>query len=265
MRKYIVPLSLLGMCVLLPKQAYSIEMIRECKNTTINAAGVGGNRTWKSQTCWWEAIIGSGSGGGSDHPLPGGGSGISGETYGYSYNDYDLDGDHLNDCWKNVVEEGDHVLDDGDDFGMRVLNGQNDMHDGIDIQAPYGTIIRSPAYGEIIGVEQTDSGANGAYVRMRYMKDHTLYEAVMIHMVEDSPTVEVGSVVYPGSPLGMVNSTGASTGNHLHFQLYVIDTPISPDGINPVTRKPYNYRTLGPKTPIDPVPRMGGSICETSE
>ena len=61
-------------------------------------------------------------------------------------------------CWKSLVANGDHYLDEGDDFGMRVLSGKNDMHDGIDIQAPYGSIIRSPAYGKVTGVEKTDSG-----------------------------------------------------------------------------------------------------------
>jgi len=263
-RKFIVPvsLSLLVIGLLMTKQVYSVELVQMCKVTTIGVSG--SSTSWTSQTCWWEDLGGGGGGGpggGSGDPFPSGGGG-SGGSPTYSHNDFDTDGNNESDCWKSLVANGDHYLDEGDDFGMRVLSGKNDMHDGIDIQAPYGSIIRSPAYGKVTGVEKTDSGLNGAYVRMRYMKNQTLYEAVMIHMVEDSPTVGIGDIVYPGTPLGMVNSTGSSTGDHLHFQLYVIDTPISPDGINPWTGKPNNYAALGPKTPIDPVPRMGDLSCE---
>lgn len=261
--KFIIPVSLsvLGLGLLPTKQANSVEMIQQCTTTTIYGSGAGGPISWTSQTCWWEISGGGGFEGGSDYPFPVGG-GHSGGSTTYSHNDFDTDGDNEMDCWKRLVADGDHYLDDGDDFGMRVLGGENDMHYGIDIQAPYGSIIRSPAYGVVIAVERTDTGLNGAYVRMRYIKNQTLYEAVMIHMVEESPNVDIGDVVYPGTPLGMVNSTGSSTGDHLHFQLYVIDTLLSPDGINPFTKKPYNYATLGPKTTINPVLKMGGLSCE---
>ncbi|MDV6317210.1 M23 family metallopeptidase [Idiomarina sp. HP20-50] len=248
----------------LPKNASAVQFTHKCVTTVVTDVGSG--TVWTGQTCWWEAAGGGGGGSSSPDPLPGGtGSGISDGSDAYVRNEFDTDGDYEFDCWKDVVENGDYYLDSGDDFGTRILNGEPDAHNGIDIQAPHGTIIRSPAYGKVKEVSMIDDSPNGAFVRIRYIKNQVLYEAVMIHMIEGSPSVSPGDVVYPGQPVGAVNSTGASDGHHVHFEVKVITTPISPDGINPITRKPYNYMTLGPVDPVDPVARMGGSTCEKNQ
>lgn len=262
MKILIVILTYLILGLIILNRAESAEMIQKCRVTSISVSG--GSISWSGQSCWWELAGGSNGGSSSNNPFVQDGGGSNGSVI-YSHNEFDTNGDNQIDCWKNIVPDGDHHLDDGDDFGLRVINGHEDMHYGIDIQAPYGSIIRSPAYGKVIGVEKSDVGANGAYVRLRYINEQNLFEAVMIHMVDNSPAVSVGDVVYPGTPLGLVNNTGSSTGNHLHFQLYLIDVPISPDGIDPWTGKPYNYTTLGPKAPINPIPKMGHSSCELSD
>jgi murein DD-endopeptidase MepM/ murein hydrolase activator NlpD len=38
----------------------------------------------------------------------------------------------------------------------------------------------------------------------------------------------VGQEVKPGDVVGYVGTTGASTGNHLHFQINVHDIPVNP-------------------------------------
>ncbi|MBP59452.1 MAG: hypothetical protein CMF07_10750 [Idiomarina sp.] len=165
----------------------------------------------------------------------------------------DDDADGILDCWKDVLANGDYNLDSGDDFGPRVLNGENDQHNGIDIQATRGTTIYSPIRGQVIDTAQSTSQHtnNGAHVRARVTASGTIYEFVMIHMVTDSVIVESGDSITPGQPIGEVNCTGACGGDHLHLQVYEVTYPI-----NPITNKP-----MQKKVAIDPVPLAGGEAC----
>jgi hypothetical protein len=46
------------------------------------------------------------------------------------------------------------------------------------------------------------------------------YETVYAHMVTGSRTVSLGDAVTQGQKLGVMGSTGDSTGLHLHFEMY---------------------------------------------
>ncbi|MBQ6868180.1 MAG: DUF3450 family protein [Clostridia bacterium] len=99
-------------------------------------------------------------------------------------------------------------------FGMRfhpVLK-YNKLHTGVDVGAPKGAKIVSANAGTVI--TSTYNAAYGNYV----MVDHggnmvTLYA----HM--SSRSVKKGDVVKKGQQLGLVGSTGYSTGPHLHFEV----------------------------------------------
>lgn len=87
-------------------------------------------------------------------------------------------------------------------------------HGAIDFPAPGGTPIYAVADGTV-----TSSGPNGGwgnYVRIKHAGGFTTGYAHMIEM----PMVSVGDTVKAGQQIGKVGSTGHSTGNHLHFELY---------------------------------------------
>lgn len=100
-------------------------------------------------------------------------------------------------------------------FGMRThpITGEpSTMHKGIDIGAPGGQAILAANTGTVI--VSTYSSSYGNYV----MIDHgggmvTTYA----HMSQR--LCSVGDVMVKGETIGLVGSTGWSTGNHLHFEI----------------------------------------------
>lgn len=97
-------------------------------------------------------------------------------------------------------------------------------HEGIDIGAAYGDSVMAAGMGTIIFAG--DGGGYGNMVKI----DHgdglvTLYA----HL--SSILAEVGDVVSAGDVIGLVGSTGNSTGPHLHFGIYEDGVAIDPSQI----------------------------------
>lgn len=91
-------------------------------------------------------------------------------------------------------------------------------HDGIDmgygVANITGTPIRAVKGGEVVFA----GFASGYGNRVRI--DHgDGYESTYSHMFE-APDVTVGQTVNTGDVLGGIGTTGTSTGNHLHFEIY---------------------------------------------
>lgn len=100
-------------------------------------------------------------------------------------------------------------------FGRRVspTPGASTFHKGVDIAAPRGTYVRTPFAGTVKMAQQANGGA-GNTIKV----DHgNGMETIYMHMSKRA--VSVGDKVKPGQILGMVGTTGVSTGNHLHFEL----------------------------------------------
>lgn len=94
-------------------------------------------------------------------------------------------------------------------------------HGGLDIAAPEGTPILAPAAGTVADVFVLPNTGNGwdnfkdifgNCVIIDHGDCFTLYG----HM-RDAPLVHEGQAVSAGDQLGVVGSTGFSTGAHLHF------------------------------------------------
>ena len=106
-------------------------------------------------------------------------------------------------------------------FGARVApcGGCSSFHDGLDFLPGAGAPIGAIAPGVVTLVGQ-DSGGYASY-GTRVVIEHVIngqkVESLYAHMIAGSPTVAVGDTVTVGQTLGLVGSTGASTGAHLHL------------------------------------------------
>ena len=101
-------------------------------------------------------------------------------------------------------------------YGMRVhpIYGNYAMHNGVDIGAAYGTDILA-SDGGIVMISKY-SASYGNYVMINHGGDrYTLYAHMSQRLVNVDDTVSQGDVI------GLVGSTGDSTGAHIHFEVYI--------------------------------------------
>lgn len=108
-----------------------------------------------------------------------------------------------------------------DPFDPSVTN----FHGGIDMRCPEGTPILAAADGTVVVANATDSwgGSWGYYVKIQHDGTfHTLYAHC------SSIAVTNGQQVQKGQVIAYVGSTGNSSGNHLHFEVYVNGIRVDP-------------------------------------
>lgn len=109
-------------------------------------------------------------------------------------------------------------------FGPRIspFTGKKALHAGVDIGAPQGTPIHSPAAGKVV-VAAFDARM-GKFIRI----DHGFgMETTYGHL--SKIFVAYGTKVQRGDTIGLVGNTGKfSTGPHLHYQVAVNDRVVDP-------------------------------------
>lgn len=115
------------------------------------------------------------------------------------------------------------------EYGFRrYYNGvfaQNYYHRGVDYAAPTGSPVISPAAGKVVLVGQVADGfeLHGNTVGI----DHGQGVAsIFIHL--NSIDVQEGQSVQAGETIGTIGMTGAATGPHLHWGLYVNGVAVDP-------------------------------------
>lgn len=108
-------------------------------------------------------------------------------------------------------------------FGPRVspFTGRPALHDGLDIGAAPKTPVRAPANGRVTAVGYDSKLGN--IVRL----DHgyglqTLFGHMAKYVVKNGQRVKRGDVI------GLVGTTGLSTGPHLHYMVKVKGRPVNP-------------------------------------
>ena len=107
------------------------------------------------------------------------------------------------------------------EYGWRKnpVSGVNKLHAGIDLAAGGGTPIYAAASG-YVQVAGWSSGGYGNYVIIYHgkMSDGNQYSTLYGHM--RSVATSAGKYVQQGEIIGYVGSTGNSTGNHLHLEVW---------------------------------------------
>ncbi len=115
-------------------------------------------------------------------------------------------------------------------FGGRQVEGCSfcsTNHMGVDFAPGEGTPIRVIAAGTVIKV-QADDGGFGNDVWVEHDVDGKQFTSVYGHMEDNSFKVVKGQQVEVGDELGLVGSTGNSTGPHLHLEVHVDGVPVDP-------------------------------------
>jgi len=99
-------------------------------------------------------------------------------------------------------------------------------HRGIDYAPGAGAPVIAPAGGTVVlvGVEGEGFPVHGNVVGL----DHG-HGVVSLFLHLQKAAVHEGDVVRAGDPIGLVGSTGAATGPHLHWGLYVNGVAVDPD------------------------------------
>lgn len=107
-------------------------------------------------------------------------------------------------------------------FGWRInpISGSQQLHQGVDFGAPLGTPILAAFAGKVAIADWL--GGYGLTVVLSH--DEGTKETLYGHMSE--VLVKEGQEVVQGEPIGLVGSTGFSTGPHLHFEV----RELTPDG-----------------------------------
>ncbi len=93
------------------------------------------------------------------------------------------------------------------------ISGKRSFHGGVDIPAPGGTNLLASKAGTVV-ISKYNSSYGNYVVIAHYDGTKTLYA----HM--RSAAVSAGNTVDQGQVIGYVGTTGSSTGNHLHFEIW---------------------------------------------
>lgn len=87
------------------------------------------------------------------------------------------------------------------------------FHKGIDIARPYNRTIKAADNGVVVF-----AGWDGGYGKKIIIDHRNGFRTVYAHLATIS--VRVGQTVQKGQKIGVMGSTGNSTGVHLHFEIY---------------------------------------------
>jgi murein DD-endopeptidase MepM/ murein hydrolase activator NlpD len=109
-------------------------------------------------------------------------------------------------------------------FGNRKhpISGYTRLHKGTDFAAPTGTPVYAAGNGTVEW-----SARRGGYGNYIIVKHANGYKTAYAHLSRYASGLRKGRRVRQGEVIGYVGSTGASTGPHLHYEVYINGTPVN--------------------------------------
>lgn len=108
-------------------------------------------------------------------------------------------------------------------YGVRInpFTRKREMHEAIDIVAPWGTAVKAACQGKV-----TFAGWKNFYGLVVEIKNEYGYSTVYAHL--SRILVKKGQRVKKGEIIGRVGSSGRSTGPHLHFEVWSRGKTLNP-------------------------------------
>jgi hypothetical protein len=135
---------------------------------------------------------------------------------------YPLDG-RLGKDWKITSEMG---------WRMHPVKKEKKHHNGADIiglgKGPF--YIEAPYAGKVLKAQKSPAGF-GNYVIVQHKINGKFYTTLYAHLKDGSTKVKPGQKIEAGTVLGIMGTTGMSTGVHLHWEMWAGKTHgWTPDG-----------------------------------
>ncbi len=124
--------------------------------------------------------------------------------------------------WYSPAQDADCIISQ---FGSRRTYNDDPgvyYHTGLDLGYCKGTDVYAPAGGTVVGVFPNQVVRGNSIVIDHGLGIYTTY----MHLNEI--LVEQGAVVESGQLIGIIGTTGRSTGPHLHFEVDIQGTPVNP-------------------------------------
>lgn len=119
---------------------------------------------------------------------------------------------------------GSHMI--SSPYGYRddpINKGKGEFHTGLDIAAPGGTPVVAAHSGTVAWANFSSSAGN--WIGISHGNG-----TVSVYMHMQALLVSEGKHVNKGETIGLVGTTGSSTGNHLHFGIQVNGSYVDPSG-----------------------------------
>jgi murein DD-endopeptidase MepM/ murein hydrolase activator NlpD len=128
---------------------------------------------------------------------------------------------HLRDITPTLWPTRSHIVTSG--FGIRFdpFTNQPAMHAGIDFAGSTNDPIYATAEGKV--TEAGFDSTHGNHVTIRHGNG---LETAYLHM--SKLLVKTGQTVKKGQQIGMMGTTGRSTGTHLHYEVHRGGVPVDP-------------------------------------
>lgn len=99
------------------------------------------------------------------------------------------------------------------DYGVKSSRYKSGEHSGIDI------VLDDPSVKAFAEGTVKEAGYNKAYGNYVLIDDGMAYTHRYAHLADGSITVKAGDYVNAGDKIGVMGSTGNSTGDHLHYEV----------------------------------------------
>lgn len=111
-------------------------------------------------------------------------------------------------------------------FGPRCIpvQGGSTYHYGVDLATKAGTPIYTIAAG-VVTATVNGTTSRAGYISVRHSIDGVEYTSIYMHIWSATTRVAVGQIVEAGQRISEVGSSGVSSGNHLHLELWKATSP----------------------------------------